>query len=445
MILRGDGSSNIQKGSSFDKPKKLYRDFEADKLLLNPPFSFKEKGMPFMKFGLDHMKIGGKAAIIIQDSAGSGKAVTSCKAILKTNQLIASIKMPVDLFQPMAGVQTSIYVIEHTGKKHDTKKQVKFIDFRNDGYKRTGRVVYELDNPDQRYNDIIEIYRNGLTANVSPELWDLQKQVVMENISLEGNDWNFDKHKIVDTTPTINDFKKTVSDYISWEVSNVLKLNTSLKIDNKPLNSYDFDSFELTNKEKQIFNKFIKAEIEFKEFEISSLFNVSPSKAYNLKDGDILVENGKTPYVSNQSQNNGCIGWSNLDPLNPSNVITLSDTWQSERTIYYQPYEFIGKSHLQVMKPLDSKFQQFDLFFVISSFRKAILEMKYNYGTKFNREKIKATKIQLPVINKEIDHSSMRNLISAVQKLVIRDVVKLIGSKINVDTETSHNKELLVD
>ncbi len=52
MILRGDGSSNIQKGSSFDRPKELYDEFKADRLLLNPPFSFEENGMPFMAHGL---------------------------------------------------------------------------------------------------------------------------------------------------------------------------------------------------------------------------------------------------------------------------------------------------------------------------------------------------------------------------------------------------------
>ncbi|MBQ3425826.1 MAG: N-6 DNA methylase [Clostridia bacterium] len=223
MILRGDGSSNIRKGSSFDEPAELYKKFNADRLLLNPPFSFRENGMPFMKFGLENMKKGGKAAIIIQDSAGSGKAVSSCKAILKSNQLIASIKMPIDLFNPMAGVQTSIYVIEHTGKKHDYSKQVKFIDFRNDGYKRTKRGINEIDNPTQRYKDIVEIYKNGITANVSTELWDLQKQVIMDVISNKGNDWNFDQHQKIDTIPTIDDFKKTVSDYLNWEVSKVLR------------------------------------------------------------------------------------------------------------------------------------------------------------------------------------------------------------------------------
>ena len=226
MILRGDGSSNIRKGSSFKEPADLYKTFNADKLLLNPPFSFKENGMPFILFGLANMQIGGKAAIIIQDSAGSGRAVESCKAILNQNQLLASIKMPIDLFQPMAGVQTSIYVIEHTGKSHDYKKQVKFIDFRNDGYKRTKRGTLEIDNPVQRYNDIIEIYKNGTTANVSKDLWNLKQTVVMSIITDKGNDWNYEQYQKIDTIPTLQDFKKTVGDYLSWEVSNILKQQT---------------------------------------------------------------------------------------------------------------------------------------------------------------------------------------------------------------------------
>ncbi len=114
--------------------------------------------MPFIAFGLDRMEMGGLAAIIIQDSAGSGKAIETNKKILKNHTLIASIKMPTDLFQPMAGVQTSIYIVEaHT--PHDFEKTVKFIDFRNDGYKRTSRSLQEIDEPTKRYADIIKIYK----------------------------------------------------------------------------------------------------------------------------------------------------------------------------------------------------------------------------------------------------------------------------------------------
>lgn len=223
MILRGDGSSNIQKGSSFDRPPELYEAFKADRLLLNPPFSYDENGMPFIEFGLRHMAIGGRAAIIIQDSAGSGKAVKSNLAILRQNQLIASIKMPVDLFVPMAGVQTSIYIVEHTGKPHDHEKQVRFIDFRNDGYKRAKRGISEVNHPVERYQDIVQIFKNGRDAKVHDGLWNLEKVVIMDEITGSGADWNFDQHQKIDTRPTEEDFKNVVADYLAWEVSRVLK------------------------------------------------------------------------------------------------------------------------------------------------------------------------------------------------------------------------------
>jgi hypothetical protein len=223
MILRGDGSANISKGNSFEEPPELYEKFGASVLLLNPPFTHEENGMPFLKFGLKNMPKDGKAAIIIQDSAGSGKAITSNKEILKKNQLLASIKMPVDLFQPMAGVQTSIYVFKHTNEHHDCTKQVRFIDFRNDGYKRTKRGMSEIDNPLQRYQDIINIYKNGNTANVSKKLWDLGKTVIDAEITDSGADWNFDQHQIIDPKPTEQDFMGTIAEYLSFEVSQVLK------------------------------------------------------------------------------------------------------------------------------------------------------------------------------------------------------------------------------
>lgn len=221
MILRGDGSSNIHKGNTFNTPEHLYTSFKANKLLLNPPFSFDENGMPFIAFGLDKMEKGGLGAIIIQDSAGSGKATKTNQAMLKKHTLKASIKMPTDLFQPMAGVQTSIYVLE-AHKPHDYELSVKFIDFRNDGYKRTSRTLQAIDEPTKRYADIIKIYKAGKNAKVEAN-WKLNEVYVEDFISSSGADWNFDQHKIIDSKPTLEDFKKTVSDYLAWEVSTIFK------------------------------------------------------------------------------------------------------------------------------------------------------------------------------------------------------------------------------
>lgn len=223
MILRKDGSANIQKANTFKTPAELYEQFKPTILLLNPPFSFEENGMPFIAFGLEKMEIGGLGAIIIQDSAGSGKAVKSNQRILKKNQLIASIKMPVDLFQPMAGVQTSIYIFEHTGKEHDYDELVKFIDFRNDGYKRTARNLLEIDHPAERYEDILKIYKQGKRAQGLKAQWDLDSIYFEDTITDSGTDWNFERHQTIDTKPTEADFMKVVGDYLSWEVSQIIQ------------------------------------------------------------------------------------------------------------------------------------------------------------------------------------------------------------------------------
>ena len=221
MILRGDGSSRIEKGSAFNRPESLFTDFKADRVLLNPPFSYEENGLPFISYGLDRMEKGGLGAIIIQDSAGSGKAIKTAQNILKKHTLLASIKMPVDLFIPMAGVQTSIYIFK-AHEAHDYGQIVKFIDFRNDGYKRAKRGISEVDNPTQRYQDVIKIYKAGKRADIDKTLWSLEECYIEDFVTDKGNDWNFEQHQEIDTKPTVEDFKKTVADYLAWEVEQVL-------------------------------------------------------------------------------------------------------------------------------------------------------------------------------------------------------------------------------
>lgn len=103
MILMGDGSSNILNTDSlkdFDGKYGFGRtgeNFPATAFILNPPYSAEGNGMNFVEKALNMMNKG-YAAIIIQNSAGSGKATDINKRILKKHTLIASIKMPVDIF-----------------------------------------------------------------------------------------------------------------------------------------------------------------------------------------------------------------------------------------------------------------------------------------------------------------------------------------------------------
>lgn len=227
MILMGDGSSNILNKNSLTDFNGNYgfvrtsEKFPATAFVLNPPYSASGNGMIFVEKALSMMEKG-YAAIIIQNSAGSGKAVEYNKKILKHSTLLASIKMPIDLFVGKSSVQTNVYVFR-VGEAHQKDEIVKFIDFSNDGYTRTNRKkasinLRDTDNAKGRYDEVVSLVRFGKSKlKIFTEKEYYESTIDPEN----GADWN--QSAPVDTKPTLQDFKKTVADYLAWEVSNLLK------------------------------------------------------------------------------------------------------------------------------------------------------------------------------------------------------------------------------
>jgi len=227
MILMGDGSSNILNKDSLRDFDGKYgfgetdKDFPADVFLLNPPYSAEGNGMIFVEKALSMMNKG-YAAVIIQSSAGSGKATEINKRILQKNTLLASIKMPVDIFIGKSSVQTNIYVFK-VAEKHKEKIRVKFIDFSNDGYTRSNRKkasnnLKDTDQAKERYEELVNLVEFGKDELKIFTEKEYYEDTIDPN---NGADWN--RSAPIDTKPTLQDFQKTISDYLSWEISDLLK------------------------------------------------------------------------------------------------------------------------------------------------------------------------------------------------------------------------------
>ena len=230
MILMGDGSSNILNTDSIKDFDGKYgfgkkdSKFPADAFILNPPYSASGNGMNFVEKALDMMNKG-YAAIIIQNSSGSGKAIDYNKRILSKHSLLASIKMPIDIFIGKSSVQTQIYVFK-VNEKHHKDDVVKFIDFTNDGYTRSNRKkstnnLKDTDSAKDRYQEVVNLVRFGKSKlKIFTEKEYYEGHIVPNN----GADWNQSAPN--NTKPTVQDFKKTVGDYLAYEISTLLKQNT---------------------------------------------------------------------------------------------------------------------------------------------------------------------------------------------------------------------------
>lgn len=221
MILMGDGSTHMYKADSHEVYKDL--NFPATVFLLNPPYSADGNGFNFVEEALSQMTKG-YAAILIKENAGSGEGLPYTKRILKNNTLVASIHMPNDVFTGMATVQVAIYLFK-VARPHEKDDLVTFVDMSKDGYTRLARKkssqevnLQDTNNAKERYAEV-----EAIILGKKPKTNYYAKDVIRDSISLEGNDWTYMQHKVIDTTPKEDDFKKTVAEYLSWRMNRLLE------------------------------------------------------------------------------------------------------------------------------------------------------------------------------------------------------------------------------
>lgn len=303
MILMGDGSSNIINKDSLNDFDGKYgfgrtqEDFPATAFILNPPYSADGNGMIFVEKALG-MMTKGYAAIIIQGSAGSGKAADYNRRILEKHTLLASIKMPDDLFIGKSSVQTYVYVFR-VNETHHPDDKVKFIDFSNDGYTRTSRKkasvnLRDTNHAKERYEEVVQLVRFG-----ESKLKLLTKKEYYEGTidPTNGADWN--QTAPIDTKPTLEDFKKTVADYLAWEVSTLLKHQAR-----------EDDSLrKLTPLNMKL------EHVKWSEFKLGDLFDIQKTTSF---DSDELTDGDAYDYVTRTSNNQGILRKTGF--VNQSNI-----------------------------------------------------------------------------------------------------------------------------
>jgi len=225
--------------------------------------------------------------------------------------------------------------------------------------------------------------------------------------------------------PTKNgeiDFKFMESFIAELEAERIIKLQAYLS-------ATGLKDYTLTIEEKQVLQDFEQGKVEWGEYKLGDLFEINPTKYSRLENKEIVSANGNVPLISNSSTDNGVMGLSKLKANNKGNTITCSDTTLGAETMFYQEKDFIGYSHIQHLVPKLKTFNR-AIAWVIISASKVSTSKKYNYGNKYNRKAMKSTKIQLPTQNKQLDYTIMETLISAIQKLVIKDVALYTDRKI---------------
>lgn len=189
---------------------------------------------------------------------------------------------------------------------------------------------------------------------------------------------------------------------------------------NKYLKTTGLNDYLLNDEDIKTLNK----KVLFKNFKVNELFDIHPTKTYKGNNSYLISKNGKIPVVANTSTNNGIGGYSNLMATEKGGIITFSDTTTAD-SIFYQPNDFIGYSHVQGMYPYSNLWNEKSLRYFMTIFKKVALSKNFDYANKFNRKLALEFVVMLPTIDgTNLDYDYMEKYITAIEKLTIKNVVE---------------------
>ena len=181
-------------------------------------------------------------------------------------------------------------------------------------------------------------------------------------------------------------------------------------------------NYILTPAEEQALTDFQNGKVKWGEFNLENLYGKS-TRGKRLKSADRI--NGDLPFVTAGEAETGVSAFIGNDvEIFAANTTTI-DMFGSAK---YRNYEYGGDDHIAVVHT--EKINKYAAIFVTTAIHKSSYTGKFSYSRNFYAKDADELNIYLPTTNNIPDYSMMEILISAVQKLVIKDVVEYADRKI---------------
>ncbi|MBN6066446.1 restriction endonuclease subunit S [Aggregatibacter actinomycetemcomitans] len=196
----------------------------------------------------------------------------------------------------------------------------------------------------------------------------------------------------------------------------------------KYLSAAGLKDYQLTAEEEKVLTALEDGNIIFSEYKLIDLFSVKNTN--NILSRDITPNSGDTPYLSASRENNAVSSYifyqENL--MDKGNCIFIGG---KTFVVTYQEKDFYSNDSHNLCLYLKDKEEanRLNHLCMISCIERS-LGHKYSWGDSISNKKIQKDTVFLPSKNGMPDYQTMQALISAVQKLVIKDVVLYADAKI---------------
>ena len=180
------------------------------------------------------------------------------------------------------------------------------------------------------------------------------------------------------------------------------------------------DNYELSKEEDQAIENY--SSYDWRAFNLKELYGKA-TRGKRLKSEDRIP--GTLPFVTAGEAEEGVSAFIGNDVQVFEKNTTTIDMFGSAK---YRNYQYGGDDHVAIVHTESIPMKA--AIFVTSACHKAAHTGKFDYGHNFYAKDADALNIMLPSKNGKPDYEAMELLISAIQKLVIKDVVLYAERKI---------------
>ena len=187
----------------------------------------------------------------------------------------------------------------------------------------------------------------------------------------------------------------------------------------KYLSEIGLSDYHLTNEERQALENF--ENLNWSIFNLENLFGKS-TRGRRLKSADRVT--GSLPFITAGETDEGVSAFIGNDVKVFSANTTTIDMFGSSK---YRNFKYGGDDHIAVVHT--DKLPKYASVFVTSAIHKSSYNGQFNYGRNFYAKDADALDISLPVKDGQPDYETMETVISAIHKLVIKDVVLYVERK----------------
>ena len=203
--------------------------------------------------------------------------------------------------------------------------------------------------------------------------------------------------------------------------------------------------YTLTKEEEKVLDDFEK--MNWGTFKISEAFKKLNLKNHN-KSFDKLCDTSTTkttefnlPLVNAKLGNNGIMFYGREKDFESAKMTidVISNGAVATGTVYAQPHNTGVLWDAYLLKSISEDMTKQKLLYMATSLQKAI-KTKFGWDNKAVWSKVQHETISLPINNNKLDDQIMETFISAIQKLVIKDVVLYADEKIATSKEVVNDK-----